>query len=345
MGTSRIVSLIGMIAVLAGCNAGKSTPSASAPALTGTTTVVAIINGTNITDAELTEAARDELKQFDMQIYKAKKGALDELIEKKLIEGAAKKAGKSVDDYTKANITDKVKAPSDDDIKAFYDGHKDQVGGKSFDEVKASISQYMGRRASQDAHDSLIAQLKKDAKVEIKLEPPRVVVETGDNPSKGPKNAPVTIVEFTDYQCPFCGRVRPTLNQIIEKYKDKVHYVLRDYPLPFHNNAKKAAEAAHCAGDQGKYWELNTILFKNQSALDVDKLKGYAKEIGLNQAKFDKCLDSDKYLKKVEENQAYGSKVGVNGTPAYFINGVMISGAQPAAAFTEIIDAELANKK
>jgi protein-disulfide isomerase len=161
----------------------------------------------------------------------------------------------------------------------------------------------------------------------------------------GPKNAPITIIEFTDYECPFCGRVRPTITQIMDKYKGKVRYVLRDYPLPFHGNAKKASEAAHCAGDQKKYWEMNKLLFQNQKTLGVGELKKYAKDIGLNTGKFDKCLDSGKYTKKVDENQAYGSKVGVNGTPAFFINGIVLSGAQPVGAFTEIIDAELADKK
>lgn len=344
MGTSRILSSIAVAAMIAACS-GKTPTSSTAPQLTGTNAVVAIVNGTTITDAELTEAVKDDLKQFDMQVYKIKKNALDDLVEQKLIEAAAKKDGKSVDAYTKINIDDKIKKPGAEEIKAFYESHKDQVGGKSFDEVKESISQFMNRGAAQGARNDLMAQLRKDAKVEIKLEPPRATVEVGDNPSKGPKNAPVTIIEFTDYQCPFCGRVRPTVNQIMDKYKDQVRYVLRDYPLPFHGDSKKAHEAAHCAGDQGKYWEMNTLLFKNQNALQVSKLKDYAKEIGLNQGKFDKCLDSGKYTKKVDENQAYGGKVGVNGTPAFFINGIALSGAQPIGAFTEVIDSELANKK
>jgi protein-disulfide isomerase len=343
MGISRVLTILSIGIALAACGGSKTT---SAPAATGDAgIVVATINGAPVTDADLTAAASDELKQFDMQIYKIKKNALDTLIEGKIIEEAAKKDGKSVEDYVKINIDDKVKNVSDDEMKAFYEQHKDQVGGKSFDEVKESISQYMNRRSAQDARSSLIAQLKKDAKVEISLEPPRVAVEAGDNPSKGPKNAPITIIEFTDYECPFCGRVRPTVDQILSKYKDQVRYVLRDYPLPFHGNAKKAGEAAHCAGDQNKYWEMSKILFQNQKALSATDLKKYAKDIGLNQAKFDKCLDSGKYAKKVDENLAAGGKVGVNGTPAFFINGVMLSGAQPIDNFTVIIDAELAKKK
>lgn len=344
MGTSRILSLIAIVGMVTACGSKTPAPSATSQ-LTGTAVVVATVNGTNITDADLVDAAKEDLKQFDMQVYKIKKGALDDLIEKKLIEAAAKKDGKSVDEYVKINIDDKVKKAGDEDIKAFYESHKDQVGGKSFDEVKESISQFMNRGAVQTAHNDLMAQLRKDAKVEIKLEPPRAAVEVGDNPTMGPKNAPITIIEFTDYECPFCSRVRPTITQVMDKYKGKVQYVLRDYPLPFHGNSKKAHEAAHCAGDQKKYWEMNKLLFQNQKALSIGDLKKYAKDINLNTGKFDKCLDSGKYTKKVDENQAYGSKVGVNGTPAFFIDGIALSGAQPLNAFTEIIDAELALRK
>lgn len=343
MGISRIFIVIGLSIALVACDGSKTAAPTATSGDSGA--VVATINGAPITDADLTAAASNELKQFDMQIYKIKKTALDELIERKLIEDAAKKAGKSVEEYVKINIDDKVKKASDAEVKAFYDQHKDQVGGKSYDEVKDSISQYLDRRATQEARGTVIAQLKKDAKVEISLEPPRIAVETGDNPSIGPKNAPVTIIEFTDYECPFCGRVRATVTQVIDKYKGKVRYVLRDYPLPFHGNAKKASEAAHCAGDQGKYWDLSKILFQNQRTLGVSELKGYAKDVGLNQAKFDKCLDSGKHAKKVEDNLNYGGKVGVNGTPAFFINGISFSGAQPLDSFTSIIDAELEKKK
>lgn len=339
MGISYILTSIVLGIALTACGGSKAPTGSS---LTGTAAVVATINGATITDAELTEAAKEDLKQFDMQVYKIKKGALDELIETRLIEGAAKKDGKSVEEFVQINIDAKVKKPSEEEMKAFYEQHKGQVGGKSFDEVKDSISQFMNRRAAQEAREAVLAQLKNDAKVVVQLEPPRATVETGDSPSQGKKGAPITIVEFTDYECPFCGRVRPTVAELMEKYKGKIYYVLRDYPLPFHGNAKKAHEAAHCAGDQNKYWEMNKRLFENQKALQVDKLKGYAKDIGLNMGKFDKCLDSGKYAKKVDENQAYGGKVGVNGTPAFFINGIALSGAQPIGAFTEIIDVELA---
>jgi len=162
-----------------------------------------------------------------------------------------------------------------------------------------------------------------------------------DDPVLGKADAPITLIEFTDYQCPFCGRVRQTVSQILEEYKGKVRYVIRDFPLSFHKDALKAHEGAHCAADQGKYWEMNKKLFADQSKIQVEDLKKYAAEIKLDAKKFADCLDSGKYTEKVRKSQEYGEKIGVSGTPAFFINGRMISGARPFEAFKEIIDDEL----
>jgi len=151
----------------------------------------------------------------------------------------------------------------------------------------------------------------------------------------------VIIEEFSDFQCPFCGRARPTVNQIIETYKDKVQYALRDFPLAFHQDAMPAHMAAHCAGEQGKYWEYSKILFGNQTSLKSDKLKEYSKQVGLDTKKFDECVASNKYAATIQKNIDEASKAGVTGTPSFFINGIMISGAQPFPKFKEIIDAEL----
>jgi protein-disulfide isomerase len=157
----------------------------------------------------------------------------------------------------------------------------------------------------------------------------------------GDKDAKVTLVEFSDYQCPFCKRVRPTIWRLVDEYKGKLRYVFMDFPLSFHKDAKKAAEAARCAGDQGKYFEMNRKLFDNQDKIGIGNLKGYAKELGLDVKKFDKCLDDGAHTKDIEASIAKGSSVGVSGTPAYFINGIMISGAQPYESFKELIDSEL----
>ena len=172
----------------------------------------------------------------------------------------------------------------------------------------------------------------------------KIDVSVDDDPVKGDKNAPVTIIEFSDFQCPFCGKFfKETFGQIDEKYikTGKVKMVFRDFPLSFHENAQKSAEAAECADEQGKFWEYHDMLFENQEKLSVEDLKRYAVELGLDKDKFDSCLDSEKYKDEVKKDFSDGQKYGVSGTPAFFINGKLVSGAQPFSAFEKVIEAEL----
>lgn len=165
-----------------------------------------------------------------------------------------------------------------------------------------------------------------------------------DDYVKGDMDAPVTIVEFSDFECPFCERYySDTYKQIDEQYikTGKVRYVFRDYPLSFHPNAQKAAEAAQCAGDQGKFWEMHDMIFENQHAMGVSNLKSYAEGMGLDSQQFDQCLDSGKYAQEVLDDQQDGARLGVSGTPSFFINGKNIVGAQPFETFKEAIEAEL----
>lgn len=175
--------------------------------------------------------------------------------------------------------------------------------------------------------------------------PARMVdVSIDDDEVKGDKNAPVTVVEFTDYECPHCGRYfEQTYPQIIEKYvaTGKVRLVVRDYPLSFHPQAQKAAEAAECAGEQGSYWAMHDKLFANQASLSVDNYKEWAGEIGLERARFDECLDSGAMAAEIKQDQADGWSYGISGTPVFFINGKMLSGAKPFAAFDAAIQEAL----
>jgi len=171
-----------------------------------------------------------------------------------------------------------------------------------------------------------------------------VDVSVDDDPAKGPEDAPVTIIEFSDFQCPYCGGfATETLPQILQNYGDRVRFVFRDFPLiSMHANALKAAEASECADDQGKFWEYHDLLFKNQTALDVDSLKGYAASLGLDTAAFNECLDSDKYTEEVGKDLQDGQAAGVQGTPSFFINGLPVRGAMPYASFQAAIEAALA---
>ena len=170
----------------------------------------------------------------------------------------------------------------------------------------------------------------------------------GDEPQKGPDDALVTIVEISDFECPFCSRVEPTIKSVIDKYGKDVRVVWMNNPLPFHKNAKPAANAALEAhaqkGDKG-FWAMHEKMFANQKALTTDNLEAWAKELGLNAAKFKKALADDKYGKRIQEQQALASSLGARGTPAFFINGRNLRGAQPLPAFTAVIDEELAKAK
>ena len=187
----------------------------------------------------------------------------------------------------------------------------------------------------------LYASLEKGRDIDYLLEPFRIQV-AADGPSKGPASAPVTVIEFSDFQCPYCKQVVPTIEQAIAKYGDKIRVVFRQYPLTsIHPQAFKAAEASLCAAEQGKFWELHDRMFANQQKLGVDDLKKHAADLKLDTAKFNKCLDSGEKASVVQADLADGKKVGVTGTPAFFINGILLSGAQPFEEFKSIIDEEL----
>ena len=179
------------------------------------------------------------------------------------------------------------------------------------------------------------------------IPPRRYEVSLDNNPVKGSPNAPVTIVEFSEFECPYCGVYsRDTYPQIAKAYIEtgKVKYVFRHFPLNFHANAQKAAEAAECASEQGKFWEYHDVLFANQSALDVASLKKYASDLGLDTAKFDACLDSGRMADEVAKDAAEGASYGVTGTPAFFVNGLKRKGAQPFEVFQRLIEEELAKQ-
>ena len=170
-------------------------------------------------------------------------------------------------------------------------------------------------------------------------------VQVGSAPVKGAKNAPVTMVIFSDFQCPFCSRVEPTFNELEKTYAGKLKMAWKNQPLPFHNHAQLDAEAAMAAGEQGKFWEYHDKLFANQNAQERPDLEKYAQELGLDMAKFKAALDSGKFKAQIKADSEEGTKLGASGTPTMFINGWKIVGAQPVDAFKKLIDQELAKKK
>lgn len=307
-------------------------------------TVLATVGSTKITEAQVDEKARPELNKIQSQVYTAKKRALDDLVDDYLIEQAAKKAGLSKEAYLKREVEDKAPPPTEKEMKAFYDMNQARIR-QPYDKIKAPLEQYMRRQKLGAARAELIANLRKDAGVKVMLKAPRVEVSTADSAGAvGPSTAPITIVEFSDYQCPFCRRAEDSVQQVMKKYGDKVRLIYMDYPLPMHQYALKAAQAARCAGDQGKYWQFHDALFADQSKLDEAGLKATAEKLKLDPKKFGECIAGNLHLDQIHKTQEEGSEVGVDGTPTFVINGRMLNGAQPASEMEAIIDEELAQQ-
>jgi len=301
-------------------------------------TPAATVNGEVITMGELNKAATDRLAKVKTQIYQIKKTVLDGMIEDKIIAAEAKKKGLTPEKFMSQEVESKATPPTDEEVKALYDARKGTMNQK-FDEVKDQIRNYIAMNRTARARAELLAKLRSDANVKIDLSPPRVTIDTAGAPEMG--SGKVTIVEFSDYQCPFCQRARPTIWKLLEEYDGKVKYVFMDFPLSFHKDSKKAHEAARCAGDQGKYFDFNKKIFENQSKISVADLKALAKGMELDTAKFDECLDKGAHAADVEKSIAAGMQAGVSGTPTFFIDGILLSGAQPYASFKELIDSEL----
>lgn len=320
----------------------ESSPPATAvapAALPAGDQVVARIGDETITDSQLTKAAATDLKRIEAQIYAAKKKALDPMIQEKLFSAAASRAGKSVDDLIADEVDGKLASITDEETRKYYDENRRRFQGE-YDGLKSRILRYMQQTARRDRMTEFTKALRKEAKVVVYLSAPKIEVVIGDAPVKGDSDAPITIVEFSDYQCPFCKRSQATLKQVQEKYPGKIRMVFKDFPLSFHARAMPAAQASRCAGEQGKYWEFHDKMFSG-SGLSDDDLKRYAEELSLDTSAFDTCFTSKKYASAVSADASQGRSLGVTGTPAFFINGRFLSGAQPVGAFSEIIDDEL----
>ncbi|MBY0494800.1 MAG: thioredoxin domain-containing protein [Cyanobacteria bacterium] len=313
--------------------------------------VVAEVAGKPITlkdvDAKWEEFDAAERARLVQAMYQNRRNMIDLLVGDQLIANAAKAAGQPVDAYVEQEGAKLLPAIGEKEIAAFYEQNKDRAQGRTLDALRGEIKPFLEMRRTQQARAMLVESLKakSGANVKVMLDPPRYTVPTGgDDPVRGNASAPVTIVEFSDYQCPFCARVNPTLAKVRETYGDRVRIVFKDFPLPNHPQAPKAAEAARCAGDQSKYWEMHDAMFANQRALEVPALKQTARAIGLDGASFDQCLDAGKWAPAVREARELGEKMGVNSTPTLYVNGRAVIGAMPFENFKSIIDEELAKK-
>jgi len=314
------------------------------------TDVVAIVGNTSITLAEVDQKAMQQpASEFGqlklvLALYEARRAAIDEIVGEKLIAEEAKTRGMTADALIDAEITSKIANVSEAEILAWYNANPSRVQGAKIDQVRQPIRSLLTQQRTSQAYQSYVDKLRAKTTVRTALEPPRMKV-AADGPSRGPANAPIELVEFSDFQCPYCLRSYPTVKQVLSTYGDRIRFVYRNYPLPSHPNAKPAAEAAQCAAEQGQFWPYHDRLFNDPGKLSNDDLKQSAVALGLDAGRFNACFDSHKYQSRVEADMQAGNDAGVNGTPAFFINGRILSGAQPFEEFKRVIDEELALKR
>ncbi|HZI51594.1 MAG TPA: thioredoxin domain-containing protein [Terriglobia bacterium] len=315
------------------------------------TRIVATVNGENITEQQMLQVATPELLKleanrpqpqaaYDRARLEIQWRALNSIIEDKLITLEAAKNKMTREQLLNAEVDSNVQTPSPEEVDEFYEANKAQIPLPKA-QALPQVRQYMIDSSRRRFREMLVTNMRRNFKVVTFLDPLRTDVATAGHPSRGPAAAPVTIVEFADFECPFCGGFYPTLKLIEKNYADKVRLVYRQFPLTnMHPNAQKAAEASLCANEQSRFWEYYDALFSDQSRLSVPALKQTAQTLGLNSAAFNTCLDSGKHAATIQKDRDEARKIGVSGTPTVFINGRLLGG-RSYAEVQEVIDDEL----
>jgi protein-disulfide isomerase len=340
-------------AALAGGLVCAATPNAGAPLAADAT--IATIDGKPIPYADLVPTVKDQIQslqhQYDTQLAELTlslertradlvSSTASNLLNNRLL-GLESKAQNT----TIATLVGGIKVPevTEAQVKEFYEHHAGQLG-KPLDAVGPQIKQYLAREADEKAKREYFETLRTKYKGTLTLEPMREKVEAS-GPQRGPNDAPVTIVEFSDFECPFCGRLEPVFGQLQKAYPTQVRLIYRHMPLTSqHPSAGRAAEAAVCAEKQGKFWEMHDLLFAEQTSLSDAALKEKAKRIGLEAKVFDACLDSGDAKAALKVDQAAYEKLGLSATPVSFVNGRFVNGAVTYDNLMSIVEDELRRK-
>jgi protein-disulfide isomerase len=289
--------------------------------------VLATVGGKSITAGIVTERLKPAIYKMRLNTYELEVEALDRTINDLLLIAEANRRNVAPEEIVRAEISEKSHPPTEAEVVKFYNENKSRIG-KDLDGVRNQLAQYLQEQGRQQLERAMAAKLRQGAQVRLLIsepQPPVQAISADDDPSRGVATAPVTIVEFTDFQCPSCAAMHPVLEEVLKSYGNKVRFVVRDFPLPMHPNARKAAEAANAAHAQGKFFEYATLLFKRQNALDVPALKKYASELGLDRARFDAALDGGTFAEEVRRDISDGEMYGIDGTPTIFVNGVFLT--------------------
>lgn len=343
----RVSSLLLAVCVAAGC-AGPSPSRAQTPApaaTPGAPEVLALVNGTPITEADLRKVAGLELARLEEQLYQMRKEQLEGLIALRLFEAEAKRRGITPQQLEETEVVAKAGGVTEPEIDAFIEANRARIRG-DVTQLRPQVREYLQEQKLQQRRTTVVEGLRAASSVDVTLAPPppfRAEVDIAGAPVRGDVAAPVTIIEYSDFHCPFCRRVQPTLTELLEKYKGKVRLVYKHLPLDqLHPNARRVSEASYCAGKQDKFWAFHDAVYADTSSDASDAtLTRYATAAGLDVAAFTACLAGPEAREAVARDLAQGEALGLSSTPGFFVNGREVRGAQPIEAFTAIIDEEL----
>jgi protein-disulfide isomerase len=301
---------------------------------------VAVIDGVTITEAELATRVKGRLERLRSDEYTLKRAALDELLVERLLAAEAARRKTTVADLLQREVFEAVKPPLEVELRAIYENGRErysQSEEKAFGQIR---TQLMAQRV-QRLRVEFIRELKRGAKIDVRLDAPRMSLAAIDSPAEGPAAAPVTIVEFSDFECPYCGQLAETLKGIRVAYRGRIRIVYRHLPLAIHANARKAAEVATCAGQQGKFWPMHDKLFESLRRVQLGDWTAMAREAGVEPAAFETCLSSTDASKAWMADQTAADGFGITGTPALFVNGRLFAGAVPYDTLADAIEDEL----
>ena len=307
--------------------------------------VLATIGGQPLKAETLLERLKPIIYKMQLESYELTKQRADQFVDDMLLLDEARRRQVGPEQIIRVEISDKIRDPTEEEVAKFYNDNKARISG-DLNSIRNQIALYLQNQSRQQLEKQLSTQLRKNANIRwllIEPAPPVQNISVDDDPARGDATAPVTIVEFTDFQCPACAAMHPVLEEALKSYGNKVRFVVRDFPLNQHEFARKAAEAANAANAQGKFFEYIAILFKNQKALDIPSLKKYASDLGLDRARFDAALDRGVYAEEVQKDVTDGEMYGVGSTPTIFINGVQLK-ILSAEGLKEAIDRAAASR-
>jgi protein-disulfide isomerase len=302
--------------------------------------IVAVVDGKPISSKELEERAGPQLLELNTKIYEVKEQVLKDMINERLLDVEERRHNLTMQQLLDREVFSRVSPPTSSEVESYYLGVKDRLG-QPLEEIRPQLVDFLTESRRRNAYGNYLSQLRQHMDVNMLLAPPRAVIAIDPARVRGPADAPITIVEFSDFECPYCARAEPTLQQLLSKYPTQIRLAYRDFPLDFHPRARASAEASRCAEAQGKFWEYHDILITHQQQLEQVDLSNFATQLGMNAAKFGECIHRGSFASGVQGDIDEAEKLGITGTPAFFINGISLAGAVPLEEFSHAIDEEL----